>query len=35
VEIVSGRSNFEPQNVPKCQEVALAMLRTLGGVAVL
>jgi hypothetical protein len=35
VEIVSGGTNFEPQNVPECQEVTLAMLRSSGGVAVL
>jgi hypothetical protein len=34
VEIVSGETNFEPQNVPECQEVTLVMLRSSGGVAV-
>jgi hypothetical protein len=33
VEIVSGGTNFEPQNVPEYQEVTLAMLRSSGGEA--
>jgi hypothetical protein len=34
VEIMSGGTNFEPKNVPECQEVTLAMLRSSEGVAV-
>jgi hypothetical protein len=34
VEIVSGGTNFEPQNLPECQEVTLVVLRGSGGVAV-
>ena len=34
VEIVLRGTNFEPHNIPECQEVTLAVLRSLGGVTV-
>jgi hypothetical protein len=35
VENVSKGTNFEPRNIPECQEVTLVVLRSLGGVVVL